>query len=120
MTPAYIATRMKGVREQHAWSSQKWGHLVSSDENKWNRDRPDGVSYYWYEIRDEERILSQRQHGAVGVMIWAAFCAFGFSQIAFLQEEKIAQMYTDTLEKYLVPLASEKFAGSWKFQEDNA
>lgn len=120
LTALHLSTRLNWARERHAWTSGQWAHVVFSDEKKWNLDGPDGFAYYWHDLRKEERILSRRQNGGGGVMIWAAFCETGFSEIAFLGGNQNAQMYTETLENYLVPFANAKFTGAWTFQQDNA
>ena len=44
-----------------------------TDENKFNLDGPDCLTYYFPGLRKEKRIASRRQQGGGGVMVWAGF-----------------------------------------------
>jgi hypothetical protein len=46
-----------------------WNHIVFSDEKKFNLDGPDGLQYYWHDLRKEEQTFLSRQNGGGGVMI---------------------------------------------------
>ena len=50
--------------------------MVFSDEKRFNLDGPDGFSTYWHDLRKEEVVLSRRQNGGGGIMVWGAFSFF--------------------------------------------
>lgn len=45
------------------WSEDHWKRVVFQDERKFNLDGPDGFSYYFHDLRNYERTLSQRPRG---------------------------------------------------------
>lgn len=45
------------------WSEENWRRVVFQDERKFNLDGPDGFSYYFHDLRNYERTLSQRPRG---------------------------------------------------------
>lgn len=45
------------------WSEDNWKRVVFQDERKFNLDGPDGFSYYFHDLRNYERTLSQRPRG---------------------------------------------------------
>ncbi|MGR0317618.1 hypothetical protein, partial [Klebsiella pneumoniae] len=54
-----------------SWT-EEWKKVIFSDEKKFNLDGPDGYSYYFHDLRKEEKILSRRQMGGGKVMVWAS------------------------------------------------
>lgn len=56
---------------------------IFSDQTEFNRDEPDGIAYYWRDLRMEQRYFSERNFARGGLMIWAAFDARGKLQLAF-------------------------------------
>lgn len=120
LTVLHVSARLNWARERHAWTPAQWGRVVFSDEKKWNLDGPDGYACYWHDLRNEEHLLSRRQKGGGGVMIWAAFSEHGYSEIAFLSGNQDSKKYTGTLENYLMPFVRKHYPGSYIFQQDNA
>lgn len=53
---------------------------------------------YWDDYGQEERMLSRRQKGGDGDMIWACFSENGFSEIAFLNGRSNSNKFVSTLE----------------------
>ena len=43
--------------------------IVWSDEKKFNLDGPDGIKYYWHDLRKEPKTFSKRQFGGGSLMI---------------------------------------------------
>ena len=46
--------------------------VIFSDEKKFNLDGPDGLAYYWHDIRREKQFFEKRQQGSESDMIWGA------------------------------------------------
>lgn len=76
-----------------------WTNFLN--EEMFNLDGPDCMSYYCYDICNDKRIRILRQMGGGSVMIWAAFSFHDLSDNAILQN---ANTYCTGFEQYLHPL----------------
>ena len=106
--------------ERHIRNRTNWDKIIFSDEKKWNLDGPDGIHFYWHDLRDEKRVLSRRQQGGGSVMTWAGFAANGTLEMAFLEGKQDKYKYQDLLEVYLLPYGEDIAGPEWIFQQDNA
>jgi transposase len=97
-----------------------WDNVIFSDEKKFNLDGPDGMQYYWHDIRKENETCFSRQQGGGSIMVWGAFSAKGTSQLAILDGRQTAEMYVDTLSEYMLPFAHQNYGLDYIFQQDNA
>jgi transposase len=72
LTDAHKKARLefakKSIKDQVDWSKIIW-----SDEKKFNLDGPDGIRYYWHDLRHEPKYLSRRNFGGGTLMVWGAF-----------------------------------------------
>jgi len=108
------------------WATQmvdfgdNWDNVIFSDEKKFNLDGPDGMQYYWHDIRKENETCFSRQQGGGSIMVWGAFSAKGTSQLAILDGRQTAEMYVDTLSEYMLPFAHQNYGLDYIFQQDNA
>lgn len=110
--------RLNFSRNKMNWS-KKWRKVIFSDEKKFNLDGPDGFSYYYHDLRKDERIMSRRQMGGGSVMIWCAIGYKGRSEVVFLDGRINALKYRDLLNTQ--KLCFQKIAGrNFIFQQDNA
>ncbi|KAJ4444043.1 hypothetical protein ANN_05832 [Periplaneta americana] len=100
------------------WTSE-WGQVIFSDEKKFNLDGPDGFLYYWHDLRTEDQVRMSRNFGGGSVMIWAAFCAQGTSNLAWVHTRMNSDTYTEMLGLKLVRMY-EEFGGKLIFQQNNA
>jgi hypothetical protein len=65
---------------------EKNGEPASSPtEKKFNLD---GLQYYLHDFRRESEIYSTHQSGGGSVMVWAALCASGKSELVIWRELK--------------------------------
>lgn len=58
------------------WSEEHWRRVIFHDERRFNLDGPDGFSYYFHDLRNYERKLSQRPRGN-SVYIYLMICVGG-------------------------------------------
>ena len=97
-----------------------WKKVVFSDEKKFNLDGPDGLAYYWHDIRREKQYFEKRQQGGESVMVWGAISYYGVNQLAILEGKQDSAAYCRTLEDHLLLFAAETLGETWTFQQDNA
>lgn len=119
LTKTHKKNRVTFARERLTWD-QEWGQIIFSDEKKFNLDGPDGFQYYWYDIRKEEQIFSKRHHGGGTVMVWAAFCRHGKSDLVILNGKQRSDNYIGTLNNHLLPFSDRFYKQNYIFQHDNA
>ena len=65
---ARLSFAQKSIQDRFDWSKIVW-----SDEKKFNLDGPDGIRYYWHDLRKEPKCFSKRAYGGCSLMIWGAF-----------------------------------------------
>ncbi|KAG3112528.1 hypothetical protein PI124_g2657 [Phytophthora idaei] len=94
--------------------------VIFSDEKKFNLDGPDGMQYYWHDLRTEKETFYSRQNGGGSVMIWGGFSSKGTTDIAFLSGRQSPLDYHETLTSHLLPFGEAIHDGSYVFQQDNA
>lgn len=97
-----------------------WNKVVWSDEKKFHLDGPDGFSYNWHDLREDEKIFSTRAQGGGSVMIWASFEWGGKSSICFIDGRMNSNGYGEVLKKHLLNIADSLGGSDWVFQQDNA
>lgn len=91
-----------------------------SDEKKFNLDGPDGLAYYWHDLRTEPRYFSKRNFSGGSVMIWAGFSAFGKTTLAFVDGRINSIGYQKILADHLLPYFDRFRAENLTFMHDNA
>lgn len=96
LNQAHKTAREKFAKEHIKWD-EKWFDVIWSDEKKFNLDGPDGWSYYWHDIRKEERIFARRVQGGGSVMIWGAFCGSRKLEIVVIDNKMNADKYINLL-----------------------
>jgi len=100
--------------------SEEWRRIIFSDEKKFNLDGPDGFTYYFHDLRKEEKILSRRQQGVGSVMVWASFGWNRKSDLVFITGRIDFTKYQKVLEDNLLHFGSFMAGENWIFQQDNA
>lgn len=93
-----------------------WSKIVWSDEKKFNLDGPDGIRYYWHDLRKEPKYLSKRAFGGGSLMIWGAFVNDTIFNLHIMEGAYNAERYTDMLKESLVPFMQQ----DWIFMQDGA
>jgi transposase len=90
--------------------------IVWSDEKKFNFDGPDGIHYYWHDLRFDSNYLSKRAAGGGSLKLWGAFVGNQLFELHFTDKINNSQAYTNMLEVCLLPFMDEDFT----FMQDNA
>jgi len=119
MTKAHCTARVIWAAEQLSLR-REWAQVIFSDEKKFNLDGPDGIQYYWRDLRKEPQYFHKRQGGGASVMVWAAFSGNGKTKLALLDGHQDSTKYCTTLGSFLLPVASLIGGPAWVFQQDNA
>ena len=114
-----INARMKFAKIYMSWT-EEWNRVVFSDEKKFNLDGPDGLQYYWHDLRKEPQYFSKRAQGGGSVMVWAACAANGKTNLVFINGKIDSKKYQDILQENLVPLGAHIGGKNWMYQQDNA
>lgn len=94
--------------------------IIWSDEKKFNLDGPDGMRYYWRDLRHEPRYFSTRNFGGGSVMVWGAYSGFGKVALAFISHKMKSGDYQAVLEEHLKPYLGRFRSAKLTFQQDNA
>ncbi|POM65607.1 Transposase [Phytophthora palmivora] len=119
-----LTTRHKVARRTWARTMVQlrtdWDRVVFSDEKKFNLDGPDGLQYYWHDLRCEKETYFSRQNGGGSVMVWGGFSSQGKTELAFLEGRQNSFNYQETLTNYLLPFGEAFHAGRYIFQHNNA
>lgn len=120
LTERHKNARVEFAKSYVQWTWALWTKVIFSDEKKFNLDGPDGFSYYWHDLRKEEKVFSKRQMGGQSIMTWGAFCFHGKSELAIVDGRQDSTKYCSLLEQYLIPFASSTYGEPYIFQQDNA
>lgn len=93
-----------------------WWKVIWSDEKKFNLDGPDGINYYWHDLRKEPEYLSKRSFGGRSVMVWGAFQGKQLLDLQFIESTFNSEKYTEMLQVSLLPF----YYKNDVFMHDNA
>jgi hypothetical protein len=117
-------TRRRVFAREHMSWTKRWRYVVFSDEKKFNLDGPDGLQYYWHDLRKNPQDFSSLRQPKGSFMIWGAFGYFDKAPLHFLEGTITSESYEALLENYdlndLLPIAAVKRGKRVIFQQDNA
>ena len=111
--------RLKWARDHMTWSSE-WKKIIFSDEKKFNLDGPDGLRYYWRDIRKPKQKSKKRVHGGASVMVWGAVGSKGKSNLVIISTRMNSNDYTEVLSLHLLPFGQQIAGENWIYMNDNA
>ncbi|KAH9111299.1 hypothetical protein AeMF1_014140 [Aphanomyces euteiches] len=97
-----------------------WTKIIWSDEKKFNLDGPDGLKYYWHDLRKAPESFFSRANGGQSVMVWGAFSGYGKSELAILEGNQDADDYIHTLGDHLFPFGHSAYGPNFVFMQDGA
>nr|CCA16867.1 Hypothetical protein W07E6.6 putative [Albugo laibachii Nc14] len=72
LTKAHKMARLEWARKLFTFG-EKWESVIFAEEKKFNLDGPDGLQYYWHNLRHGKQVFTNRQAGSGLLMIWGAF-----------------------------------------------
>lgn len=124
LTKPPISIKNKGVRIEYAhdhmtWK-EEWKKVFWSDEKKFNLDGPDGLAYYWHDLRKDKLIFSKRQQGGGSVMIWSGFGWLDKAPIHVCQGSMTSKTYIELLKSSMLPIIERCSGEDYRFMQDNA
>ena len=119
LTSNHRKARLAWAQKHMSWTDE-WLTVLFSDEKKFNLDGPDGLAYYWHDIRKEKPEIFSRAGGGGNVMVSAAFSYNGTSDIAFIDSRLDADKYIKLLDSYMLPCITDLCGPNATFQQDNA
>lgn len=61
LTKPHNYTRLEWVQTHVRITDEQWRETIFADENKFNLDGLDGMSFYWHNLRKEKRVKLWRQ-----------------------------------------------------------
>lgn len=118
--------RLEFARKHMTWDishrsgENDWRRVVFSDEKKFNLDGPDGVTYYFHDLRKEEIFLERNHSKAGGIMVWGAISYYGTVELSFQNVRMTAVSYKAILQLAFPQLQRIFGPLRWTFQHDNA
>ena len=118
MTERQFADQFDWVKNHISWNSE-CRNVIFSDENRSNLDGPDGLMYYWHDLRKRKLDINRRAFGGGSVMVCGAIFANGKSQLAIIEGNRTAESCIRSLEDFLLPLIPEGRRGTIVDQQDN-
>ena len=93
-----------------------WSKIIWSDEKEFNLDGPDGIKYYWHDLRNNPKYLSKRAFGGGTLMVWGAFVGNQLINLGVSEHTMDSKEYIDMLEENLLPFVKRGL----KFMHDGA
>ncbi|ETV79729.1 hypothetical protein H257_06966 [Aphanomyces astaci] len=119
LTNVHKQARVDWAKE-HVDFGPKWDNVIFSDEKQFNLDGPDGLQYYWHDLRKEDQTFLSRQNGGGSVMSWGGFSSKGRTSLAILFGCQDSFAYCDTVANFMVTFAHAAHVEDFLFQQDNA
>ncbi len=118
LTLHHKTERLRWAEEHMTWDDECL-KVLFTDEKKFNLHGPDGMQYYWHDIRNEQQYYSTRVQGGGSVMIWGGFGFNGTTPLAFVTTRLNSGQYQDLLLECALPYGSDICGKNWIFQQDN-
>src|SRR5689334_11976564 len=83
-------------------------------------DGPDGLAYYWHDVRKEPRYFSTRNFAGGSVMFWGAFSWHGKVKLANINSRINSKGYQEILKDHLLPYIGQYNQVNFTIMHDNA
>ena len=119
LKPVHIENRLNWAKTHMSWT-EEWHKIIFSDEKKFNLDGPDGLKYYWHDLRKEPKWFSKQAAGGGSVMVWAGVGYEGKTDLVIIDQKNNGDRYVEMLEKHLIPFTDRIIGQNWTLQQDNS
>lgn len=120
LTSEHKKRRLNWSKSKLQWSFINWTKVVFTDEKKFNLDGPDGLQFYWHDLRREPEIYSKRVQGGRSVMVWGSISYQGKVDLVGIDGKMDSEYYVNVLQTVLLPVCNKLLAEDWILQQDNA
>lgn len=112
--------RVKWARAKLEDLNQNWKTVIFTDEKKFNLSGPDGLNYYWHDLRRDAEEIEWGPQTREGLMVWGAISYKGPIGLEGAEGSMDAKYYTNILEEGLISAANDAMGELWSLQQDNA
>lgn len=119
LTDFHKSARLEFAKK-YVGKSNMWDKVIFSDEKKFNLDGPDGLQYYWHDLRKDPKTCMSRNFGGGSVMVWGAFSLIGKLQLQWISTRMNSDKFIELLDFSLVTDAEHLMGKDYIFQQDNA
>ena len=106
-TEKHRLERVNWLKAVSEWGPVNSKKLIFPDKKKFNLDGPDGLAYYWHDIRREKQVFEKRQQGGKSVMVWGAIYYYGVGELVILDGNRDSAGYCKTMQDNLLTFAAE-------------
>jgi len=120
MTQRHKDARLQWARHHIVWAAAKWKLVIFSDDKNFNLDGPDGLGYYWHDLRKDEKIFSRHQQGGDRLMLCGAMSYYGISDLHVVKGNMDSVQYCEVLKEGLFEFSAVHIGENWIFQQDGA
>lgn len=100
-----------------------WKKIVFTNEKKFNLDGPDGLQYYWHNLRIALEIFSRQAQGGRLVMAWrgggnrdGGISYKGTIDLVGISSGIDVEHYVNVLDRGLLHTAERLFGEDWTFK----
>lgn len=94
LNPHHSERRLEFGKAHIDWGDL-WKKVIFSDEKKFNLDGPDGVQFYWHDLRHEKEVQMRRNFGGGTLIVWGGFSFVGQLPIAWIFTRMNSGHYVD-------------------------
>ena len=117
-----LLSRHKALRQQFSrnYIRSDFSKWIFSDEKKFNLDGPDGINFFWRDIRKEKEVFSRRNFGGGSLMVHGAFSGDSCLPLAFPSSKMDSKEYQTVLDTTILPYLQCETRRNMLFQRDNA
>ena len=129
-------SRLAYGNEYRQWTDDDWGHVLFSDETKFNLNNPDGGQYVRRPVNErfnQRYVRETEKYGGGAVFAWGisgfkltrnnltigCFSRNGVGPLVRIQGTMDAPQYRDILANHILPYAQEIMPSNWFFLQDN-
>ncbi|CAK9806981.1 Transposable element Tc3 transposase [Anthophora quadrimaculata] len=111
--------RLNFAKEHIRWN-KKWRKVIFTDEKRFNLDGPDGLNFYYHDVRKKKLSQIRRQMGGGSIMLWAGIGYNGKTDLISINCKMNATTYRNLIQNQIAKYATHIAREDFIFQQDNA